>query len=452
MEAGASYRVGVSRSAAWLLASVALLVLAGWSAAGARAADTIFFIQDSTDTVSSAALAGGGPVNSLYPYVFPTEPAGVSVNPQEGTLIWGLPGTGLQTGSTAGGGAATTLYPGDGFTLAVDPVAGLVYSSDGDSIERAPLDGSGPVAPVYSSLFSARLPVPDPAAGRVYWTSSANSQIWGAPLDGSGPGTVLYDGSDGVSLPNGLALDPAAGTLYWSNITGGGTIQRGPVSGVGAPQTLYSGQNPRGVAVDPDAGRVYWSAYGGGGDALRSAPMAGGGPIIDLHTGLNGPYELSILKAPAPIGTPAVSGSGQIGQELTCSDIDWENEGVSTRVYNGPESEARQWLRDGAAIPGATGTAFTPTGGGSYACGETATNAAGSTSQTSAPVDIADPPGPPATNPAPTGPPAKKCNRLRKKLKRWQARKLALARTGKKRAHIQANITDTKRRLKKLGC
>jgi hypothetical protein len=44
------------------------------------------------------------------------------------------------------------------------------------------------------------------------------------------------------------------------------------------------------------------------------------------------------------------------------------------------------------------------------------------------------------------------CKRLRKKLKRWQARKIALAKSGKKRAFIQANIRDTRKRLKKRGC
>src|SRR5205085_441960 len=45
-----------------------------------------------------------------------------------------------------------------------------------------------------------------------------------------------------------------------------------------------------------------------------------------------------------------------------------------------------------------------------------------------------------------------KCVRLRKKLRRWQQRKLARAGTEHKQAYIKANIKDTNRRLKKLGC
>ena len=44
-----------------------------------------------------------------------------------------------------------------------------------------------------------------------------------------------------------------------------------------------------------------------------------------------------------------------------------------------------------------------------------------------------------------------KCKKLRKKLKR-QKKGLAKATAEAKRAFIQANIKDTKKRLKKLGC
>ena len=44
-----------------------------------------------------------------------------------------------------------------------------------------------------------------------------------------------------------------------------------------------------------------------------------------------------------------------------------------------------------------------------------------------------------------------KCKKLRKKLKRQQ-KNLAKAGSEAKRAPIQDNIADTKKRLKKLGC
>ena len=53
-----------------------------------------------------------------------------------------------------------------------------------------------------------------------------------------------------------------------------------------------------------------------------------------------------------------------------------------------PESFARQWTRDGADIPGATGASYVATDVGAYRCRVTATNAAGSATQTSAAKQI----------------------------------------------------------------
>ena len=61
-----------------------------------------------------------------------------------------------------------------------------------------------------------------------------------------------------------------------------------------------------------------------------------------------------------------------------------------------------------------------------------------------------------SANPTPPNPTSAagedpKCKKLRKKLKRQQ-KNLAKAGSEAKRAMIQANIEDTKKRLKKLGC
>jgi hypothetical protein len=61
-------------------------------------------------------------------------------------------------------------------------------------------------------------------------------------------------------------------------------------------------------------------------------------------------------------------------------------------------------------------------------------------------------PAPPATPPAnPASQKDPKCKKLRKKLKRQKAN-LANTTDSEKRAQIQANIEDTKQRLKRLGC
>lgn len=81
------------------------------------------------------------------------------------------------------------------------------------------------------------------------------------------------------------------------------------------------------------------------------------------------------LTAPAMVAPPQLAGEGRIGEPLA----------VDEGVWSGSPSPvlARQWLRDGAAIPGATGATYLPDAaddGGALGCRVTATNAAGSAS------------------------------------------------------------------------
>jgi hypothetical protein len=138
------------------------------------------------------------------------------------------------------------------------------------SIRCAPLDGSGPVGTVYAGPgdglnFPLGMAL-DPAAGRIYWTSNGDDKIKRAPLDGSGPAAVHYgsDPAHGVSDPVGLTIDPAAGWLYWSqdewdNQLGVvGKIRRAPLDGSGPVVTLYGRPwdgvfYPSALVVDPTA-------------------------------------------------------------------------------------------------------------------------------------------------------------------------------------------------------
>ena len=65
-----------------------------------------------------------------------------------------------------------------------------------------------------------------------------------------------------------------------------------------------------------------------------------------------------------------------------------------------PQSIAYAWSHDGADVAGATGSTLTASATGSYRCSTTATNAAGSATQTSAEFAVATPPPPAAKKPA----------------------------------------------------
>src|SRR5262249_40293457 len=99
------------------------------------------------------------------------------------------------------------------------------------------------------------LPAAADAADSIYWSNlgfgSNDGSVRAGPLAGSsaGPAQDLFAGE---GSPVGVALNPAAGKIYWANQTGG-TIRAGNLDGSGSPSDLFSGGSADGVAVDPDA-------------------------------------------------------------------------------------------------------------------------------------------------------------------------------------------------------
>ena len=92
-------------------------------------------------------------------------------------------------------------------------------------------------------------------ADSIYWTTysstSAADEIRCAPL---GPGGTVETVYSGVGLARGLAIDPAAGRIYWASYT---EIKSAPIGGAaagGSAETLYNGptqgvDNAWGVAI-----------------------------------------------------------------------------------------------------------------------------------------------------------------------------------------------------------
>ncbi len=430
-----------------------LFALAAWAAPPANAADSVYWTNTGDNTIRGAPLAGGGTVDTLYgPAQGVSNPLGVAIDSAAGRIYWAnASGSTIRGAPLAGGGTVDTLYgPAQGVNVqrgvAVDPAAGRIYwANQGDNtIRGAPLAGGGTVDTLYGPAQGVNGPqgvAIDPAAGRIYWTNFGGSTILGAPLAGGGTVDTLYGPAQGVNGPFGVAIDSAAGRIYWTNASDN-TIRGAPLAGGGTVDTLYGSAaqgviGPLGVAIDSAAGRIYWANVGG--STIRGAPLAGGGTVDTLYgpaQGVSGPLFLAALRAPLGVTAPAISGGGQVGQ-LACSQGGWAPDLLGAFLYRAPQGFAYQWQLNGTDIPGAMASSYTPTSAGSYACRVTASNQAGSTSQTSAGVSVA------ADNP--------KCKKLRKKLKR-QKKGLARATTEAKRSMIQANIADTKRRLKKRGC
>lgn len=93
---------------------------------------------------------------------------------------------------------------------------------------------------------------------RVYWSELIERTISRAALDGSGVETIWANPNTRAAQ---IALDVAAGRLYCTGVDLGAILGMG-LDGAGE-EILVSGQiTPVGIAIDPDAGILYWSDIG----------------------------------------------------------------------------------------------------------------------------------------------------------------------------------------------
>jgi hypothetical protein len=117
----------------------------------------------------------------------------------------------------------------------------------------------------------------------VYWTEG--SSIGRANLDGTG---VNQGFIGGTSNAQGITADGQH--LYWAN-SGPGTIGRANLDGTAVDQNFIAGaQGPEGIAAD--AAHIYWTNLGGG--AIGRAALNGGAVDQRFVTGLSAPWGLTV--------------------------------------------------------------------------------------------------------------------------------------------------------------
>ena len=95
----------------------------------------------------------------------------------------------------------------------------------------------------------------DSAAGKLYWIQAdlTPAEIRRANLDGSNVETIV---TVSTSMPNALALDPQGGHIYWT--LDDGRLRRAGLDGAN-PATLLAGLGrPTWLALDPVNARLYW--------------------------------------------------------------------------------------------------------------------------------------------------------------------------------------------------
>jgi DNA-binding beta-propeller fold protein YncE len=380
-----------------------LLCMAGWLASAAVASDSIYW---SSYTSAGAVLLGNlDGTGSRALFTGESSPEGVAIDSAAGKIYWADTGAGAGTGTANGAGAirvanldgtgARDLFTGESQPsgVAIDPAAGLIYWADAvrgaGTIRVGNLDGSGAARTLFAGEDWPVGVAIDPAAGTIYWASYNSFLIRGGNLDGTGARTLF----SGENYPTQLAVDPAAGKIYWTSEFAG-EIRVGNVDGTGAT-TLYSGgSNVGGLAIDPAAGKIYWTNSVDGTVLVGS--LDGTAPAQTLYTGQTSPWMVALLRAPLGTDVPQVSGGAAVGQTLSCGPGSWASDQLSAFLYRAPRSFGYQWTVGGVPLAGATSSSVIVSSPGEYRCLVTATNAAGSTTQTSAPTTV----------PAPTTPPS----------------------------------------------
>jgi DNA-binding beta-propeller fold protein YncE len=229
-------------------------------------------------------------------------PDGVAVDVDAGHLYWTNMGNYmLNDGSICrsdlkGGDMRTIVAPGDTFTpkqLQIDKPNGKLYWADreGMRVMRANLNGSKIETLVDTSEGTSR-PGTDPtkwcvgvavdaAAGKLYWTqkggdNAGEGRVLRANLDipkGETPSNrtdieVLYDQ---LPEPIDLDLDLAGRMLYWTdrgNPPRGNTVSRAPLEappgGRPTPEIVFSNlMEGIGLALDVKHGRMFVTDFGG---------------------------------------------------------------------------------------------------------------------------------------------------------------------------------------------
>lgn len=406
---------------AGLISAVLAAFAAVVAPAPALATDTIYWdwatlvnsSYVSNSGISMASLGGSGGGGLTVSGVAVDHPLGVAIDSATATMYWANFGSSINycTGPLSGGntisfvhldgtGGGTlntrgaTVNGPDG--VAIDPAAGRLYwaNDHGNSISYANLNGSGG-RDLNTTGATVKCPAGlavDPAVGRVYWTNFTGDTISYANLDGSGGGDLPISEAT-VSGPYGLAINSATGRIYWAN-NASDSISYSNLDGSGGDNLSTPGaplSGPWGVAIDPAAGRIYWANNTGAAISYANLDESGGGTLTTPGASVDHPKYPALLEVPTHAGSPQLVGGATTGSRLSCPPGSWSADLPESFLYRAPQHLAYAWTRNGTTISG-TSSSITASAPGQYACQVTATNFAGSTSQTTARFTVRAPP------------------------------------------------------------
>jgi DNA-binding beta-propeller fold protein YncE len=173
---------------------------------------------------------------------------------------------------------AITKSPNTHNTNKKDTISGRIYFLDlaGGRVLSANPDGSELKTIVEEGRKLPDGLVVDTAAGYLYWTNMGNptandGSIFRSDLDGRNMTTIVPSG--GTFTPKQLQLEKSTGKLYWCDREGM-RVMRANLDGSNIETLVDTSEGDRrpgpdpmkwcvGIAVDPTAGKIYWTQKGG---------------------------------------------------------------------------------------------------------------------------------------------------------------------------------------------
>jgi hypothetical protein len=375
----------------------------------------IYWGDNSANKIAEANLDGTGNGSNLSTTgATASNPTGTALDPADNKILWANAGGNkisfANLDGTGGGGDLVTIgatAPSTPVGIAVDPANNKVYWTNiGDNkISFANLDNTGGGGDLITTGATVNNPqglAIDTADNRIYWTDATGAnKISYAALDDTGGGHDLTITGTATALNNpvGIAVDPVAGKIYWADGAVSGKISEANLDGSNSQDVVTTGATapnlPSGVAVDPSTNTIYWASKGAGKVSEASLNGTGGQDLSTSGASAFAPDFPALLKAPVGAGVPQIMGGSTAGSTLSCSRGSWASDLLGTLLYRAPRTFSFQWTFNGADITGATAGTYTAPSAGSYACHVTASNQAGSTSQTSGAVSVTGTGGPP---------------------------------------------------------
>ena len=282
-----------------------------------HAEPTIYWTDRGSNKIQRANLDEGGVEDLVVTGL--KEPVSIALDVVGGKMYWteASPADFMifraNLDGTNGEHLVTALTEPSG--IALDTTAGKMYWTDVGTgkISRANIDGDGAhgIEDLVSdpTLDAIELAL-DVAHGKMYWTGStpAGSMIFRANLDGTSAEVLVT----GLGRASGIALNTAAGKIYWTDVAAG-KIQRANLNGTGVEGLVTPGvsvKEPVRIALDVAAGKMYWTE-GSPADFMISRANLDGSNAEFLVTALFDPSGIALQLSTGP-PIPAIGSWGLV--------------------------------------------------------------------------------------------------------------------------------------------